>query len=90
MPVGIGYQGVFLLATTSLNVLNRPLHAAALAVVQMCVLYIPLAYAGSYLFGLAGVFSAIAVTYFIAGMSAHKVLGIILATEEGKIHAVAD
>lgn len=88
VPVGIGYQGVFLLATTSLNVLNRPLHAAALAVVQMCVLYIPLAYIGSYLFGLAGVFSAIAVTYFIAGMSAHKVLGIILATEEEKIHAV--
>ncbi|MEE8357964.1 MAG: MATE family efflux transporter [Candidatus Hydrothermarchaeales archaeon] len=90
VPVGIGYQGVFLLATTSLNVLNRPLHAAALAVVQMFVLYIPLAYAGSYLFGLAGVFSAVAVTYFIAGMSAHKVLGVILATEEEKIEAVAE
>jgi len=90
VPVSIGYQGVFLLSTTSLNVLNRPLHAAALAVMQMFVLYIPLAYAGSYLFGLAGVFSAIAVTYFIAGMSAHKVLGMILNTEEEKIHTVAD
>lgn len=84
VPVGIGYQGVFLLSTTSLNVLNRPLHAAALSVMQMFVLYIPLAYLGSYLFGLAGVFSAVPITYFIAGISSHKVLGIILSNEEKK------
>ncbi|MFQ5975861.1 MAG: MATE family efflux transporter [Candidatus Hydrothermarchaeales archaeon] len=90
VPAGIGYHGIFLLATTSLNVLNRPPHAAALAVIQMFFLYIPLAYAGSYLFGLAGIFSAVAITYFIAGMSAHKVLGIILTAEEDKIQGMAD
>jgi Na+-driven multidrug efflux pump len=65
-----------------LNVLNKPLHASALTIIQMFVLYVPLAYAGSYLFGLVGVFSAAAIANIIAGLAAHLWLKRVLAVEQ--------
>jgi len=47
VPIGFGLQGVFVVSTTTLNVLRKPLHSAGLCLTQMFVLYIPLAYLGS-------------------------------------------
>jgi putative MATE family efflux protein len=66
-PLGYGLQGVLLLSNSVLNVLGKPLRASALMFLQMFVLYIPLAHAGSYLFGLTGIFSAVATANIIAG-----------------------
>ncbi len=79
VPVGYALFGVFLISTMVLNVLNKPFPAAVLMVIQMFGLYIPLAYVGSYLFGLPGIFGAIVVAYSLSGIASHFVLKKVLA-----------
>jgi len=47
-----------MVSNSSLNVLHRPLHATAIAFIQMFVMFIPLAFLGSELFGIIGIFGA--------------------------------
>jgi len=79
VPIGYALFGVFQISTITLNVLNKPVPAALLMVIQMFVLYIPLAYLGSYLFGLTGIFGAIVLAYSLSGMASHFVLKRVLA-----------
>ncbi|MBN2543630.1 MATE family efflux transporter [bacterium] len=74
VPVGYGLQGVLLLAAATLNVLNKPFHAAVLSIIQMFVLCVPLAYLGARLFGVGGVFAAISISYIVAGALSYTVL----------------
>jgi len=85
VPICYGFQGVLQLSTTTLNVMQKPFHAAALMLAQMFALYIPLAHAGSRLFGLRGVFWGIVIAYLIGGVCANFTLGRILAAEEARI-----
>lgn len=78
VPIGYALFGVFQISTITLNVLNKPVPAAILMVIQMFVLYIPLAYVGSYLFGLTGIFGAIVLAYSLTGMASHFVLKRVL------------
>ena len=82
VPACYGLQGILQLSATALNVLQKPLHAAALMILQMFVLYIPLAYAGSQIFGMPGMFAGIVIAYFLGGTASHIVLGRVLAAEE--------
>jgi Na+-driven multidrug efflux pump len=82
VPACYGVQGVLQFSTTALNVLQRPLHAATLMIIQMFALYLPLAYLGSHLFGIAGVFLGVVVAYFIGGLAGHIALGRVLIAEE--------
>ncbi len=72
-----------MLTNMTLNVLNKPLHASALTIIQIFVLYIPLAYAGSYLLEIPGIFGAAATANIIAGLTAYlwlkRVFGIMRA-----------
>lgn len=70
VPLGYGLQGILMLSTISLNVLNRPLQAAGLTILQMFILYIPLAHLGSYLWAVPGIFAAAATANIIAGTTA--------------------
>jgi Na+-driven multidrug efflux pump len=81
-PFGYGFMGVLMLANITLNVLNKPFHASVLTLTQMFVLYIPLAYVGSYLFGVVGIFGAVAIANIIAGLAAHLWLKRVLAVEQ--------
>jgi Na+-driven multidrug efflux pump len=74
VPLSYAFQGMLNLANSVLNVLQKPLHAAALTAVQMFVLLIPLAYIGSSLFGLVGIFGAIITANTIAGIVGYFVL----------------
>lgn len=74
VPIGYGFQGILLISTAALNALNKPMHSAALIVFQMVILYIPLSFIGSKLFGITGIFGALIISYFIAGTAAHFVL----------------
>jgi len=74
VPISYGLQGLFLLSTTALNVMHKPLHAAGLSIFQMFFLYIPLAILGSHLFGLTGIFVAITLSYIISGIVSRFVL----------------
>jgi putative MATE family efflux protein len=78
VPLGYGLQGIVLLCAAAMNVLNRPLQAAALSLIQMFVVYIPLALIGSSLFGVTGIYGALAFSYALAGIAAHVVLNRIL------------
>lgn len=69
VPLGYGLQGVLALSNAVFNVLNKPMHAAALTSLQMFVLLIPLSYAGSYLFGLPGIFASAVVANMVAGLA---------------------
>ena len=67
VPIGYGMQGVCLVVGSSFNATGVPLKAAALSALQMIVLCIPLAYAGSKLFGVEGIFGGMALSNVIAG-----------------------
>jgi Na+-driven multidrug efflux pump len=82
VPLGYGLYGILVLSASILNVLKKPFHAASLSIFQMFILYIPMALAGSALWGLPGIFIALAASYFIAGTVALAVLKRILATEQ--------
>ena len=74
VPVSYTLQGIFILSTTALNVMHKPLHATSLTIFQMFVLCIPFALLGSHLFGLTGIFIAIALAYVISGIISRVVL----------------
>lgn len=80
VSTGYGVYGVVILATAVLNVLHRPLHAAGLSIGHMFVLYVPLALVGSRVYGLAGMFSGLAVSFFAAGLASHILIGRSLAS----------
>ncbi|QEN08696.1 MATE family efflux transporter [Oceanispirochaeta crateris] len=66
VPLAYGLQGIMLIAVTTLNVLKKPIHSALLTLAQMFGLYIPLALYASRVFGLAGIFSSLVLSYVIA------------------------
>ena len=74
VPLSYALQGVFLLSTTALNVMHKPLQAAGLTIFQMFILCIPLALLGSHLFELTGIFAAVALSYIISGIISRFVL----------------
>jgi putative MATE family efflux protein len=56
LPLGYGFQGVIILTNSSFNALHKPMVALVLSFIRLFVCYIPLAYLGSYLYGLTGLF----------------------------------
>ena len=79
VPISYGLFGVLQLSNTALNTLNRPLHAVGLMVLRMFVLYVPLAYAGSRLIGIQGIFAAATVANIVAGIAAYFLLRHVLS-----------
>lgn len=82
VPLGYGAQGGLRLSTIALTVLHKPLRSALITLVQAFILYIPLAYIGSQIFGLKGVFSAAVMSYLIAALVAYWWLKNSLAAEQ--------
>jgi len=70
LPLGYGLQGIIILTNSSFNALHKPMIALALSIVRLFVCYIPLAYLGSYLYGLTGLFvGALLGVVLMAGIS---------------------
>lgn len=57
VPLGLGAQGVVILANSSFNALHRPRRALALSVIRLFVLFVPLAWLGGHLAGPMGIFA---------------------------------
>lgn len=68
VPIGFGFQGIVQIINSNLNTLNKPLPASILLLIQALILYIPLAWIGSELFDIAGIFAATSLTYAIGGI----------------------
>ncbi len=67
--VSYGFQGLVMLSTSSYNGINKPYPSAIFSIIRMFVLYAPLAWIGSKIIGLNGV--------FWAGLIANITIGII-------------
>ena len=71
VPLSYGLYGVLKVATVVLSVLRKPLQSAVLTLAQTFAIYLPLAYLGSDIFGLPGIFGALAISYLLAGAAAY-------------------
>jgi putative MATE family efflux protein len=70
LPLGYGLQGVIILTNSSFNALHKPMVALVLSIIRLFVCYIPLAYLGSYFYGLTGLFiGALLGIVIMAGIS---------------------
>ncbi|MCP5050891.1 MAG: MATE family efflux transporter [bacterium] len=67
ISVTYGLQAILMVNGSVFNGLNKPMPAAALSILKMLILYIPLAYIGSDLWQTNGIFGAAAVSNIIAG-----------------------
>ena len=69
-----GLQGMVILSTSSFNALNKPFPSAMLSLTRMIFLYVPLAWIGSKLIGINGIFAAGFIANVTAGILAFKLL----------------
>jgi putative MATE family efflux protein len=67
LPVSYGLLGAVLLAAAIFNAVSKPLLAAVLNLVRLFVLVVPLAYLGSSLSGVLGIFWAMSAANLLAG-----------------------
>lgn len=56
VPLGYGLQGIIILANSSFNAMHLPMSALILSILRLFVCYVPIAWLGSYLYGLEGLF----------------------------------
>lgn len=68
VPISFGFQGITMIVNANLNTMSRPLTASLLIILQMFVIYLPLAYLGSDLVGIRGIFFALLITYVAGGV----------------------
>jgi putative MATE family efflux protein len=71
VPAAYGMRGVLYLSTGALSVLRKPIDAAVLMLLQIFVLYVPLAMLGSRFLELRGVFGAGLISNVVAGAVAY-------------------
>lgn len=67
VPFTYGFQSIIILIIVSFNVLNKPFYAVTIGILRMLATYVPLAYLGSYLFGVYGIFYAASAANIISG-----------------------
>jgi Na+-driven multidrug efflux pump len=83
VPLGYGLYGILVIATTAMSVLKKPMGSTILIIIQTFILYIPMAYIGSFLVGLRGVFFALPISYLVSAVIANYVLNQIIISREG-------
>ena len=71
IPITIGFSGMVNVAAGAFNALSKPAPPLILSVVRLGALYVPLTVAGAQLFGLVGIFVAVAATNVVTGLWAY-------------------
>lgn len=56
VPLGLGFQGVIILANSTMNALHQPMVALRLSILRLFVFYVPVCALGAWFFGLYGIF----------------------------------
>jgi putative MATE family efflux protein len=67
VPLGMGFLGVMSNSTSSFNALGKPIPPLVISILQMIVVYIPMALLGDHLWGYVGIFIAGATTVTVLG-----------------------
>lgn len=70
VPISYGALGIVFTASSTFNALGKPLPALGMSFSRLLLLYVPLAYLGSQLFGIAGIFGAACLSNGIVGLAA--------------------
>ncbi len=68
VPFSLGFQGIVQIINANLNTIDRPMQASYIILGQNFLVYIPLAFLGGWLFGIPGIFGAVAASYVIGGL----------------------
>lgn len=58
VPLSYGALGIVLVYCSTFNALGQPLPSVAVTLSRLVIFYVPLAYLGSWLFGIQGIFAA--------------------------------
>lgn len=74
VPLGYAMQGALIISAATLVVLHKPFASAGLIILEMFVLCVPLAFLGSSLAGVAGIFWAFTAAYIVSGLIGERVL----------------
>lgn len=67
VPIAYFFRSLMDLSITSLSVTGKPRQAALISLIQMFLLYIPMAFFGSKSFGIQGIFGALAISLLLIG-----------------------
>jgi len=89
VPLSYGLVGIGMLMNTTFIALGRPAQASMLIVIRLFVLAVPLAYLGSVLFGLYGIFVGIAAGNALTGAVAWLMSRRILDRAEAEVRDAA-
>lgn len=68
VPISYGFQGVTQIISANLSTLNKPLRASGVLLLQMFILMVPLAWIGSEVAGVSGIFVGVAIAYILGGI----------------------
>ncbi|MDJ0705124.1 MAG: MATE family efflux transporter [Leptolyngbyaceae cyanobacterium MO_188.B28] len=71
VPLSYGALGIIYIFSSTFNALGKPLPSVAMTLSRMFLLYVPLAYLGSWLFGLQGVFVAACLSNVAVGLGVY-------------------
>ncbi|NER45218.1 MAG: MATE family efflux transporter [Symploca sp. SIO1A3] len=71
VPISYGASGVILVSSSTFNALGKPLPSLVMILTRMFILYVPLAYLGSKLFGVKGIFFAACFSNLAVGIGAY-------------------
>lgn len=71
VPLSYGAAAMVMIMNAAFNGLGRPLPAVAVSVGRMIVVFLPLAWLGKKLFGLAGIFGALMIANIVCGFGAY-------------------
>ncbi|MEP4891656.1 MAG: MATE family efflux transporter [Aliiglaciecola sp.] len=71
VPLGYGLQGVVILTNSSFNAMHQPISALLLSVVRLFLFFVPLAYVGSRLLDIHGMFFGIIVANLCTAIVAY-------------------
>lgn len=69
LPLGYGFQGVVILTNSAFNALHKPLVALLLSFIRLFICYVPLAYLGSYFYGIHG--------FFIGALAGNLIMAVL-------------
>lgn len=81
VPLGLGAQGVVILAVSSFNALHRPARAMRLSVVRLFALTVPLAWLGGRLANSSGVFAGMLAANLLVALIAWRQIRAELANQ---------
>ena len=84
IPISYGMYGISMLVNAMFNALGKPLQASLIIILHLFVFVLPLAYLGSKVYGLKGIFIGIAVGNAVVGVIAY------LMVQKFLVHIEAD